>query len=502
MTDFTELADLAAERLGGAVLAANDEFFAPKENLLKAAAPVWIEGKYTDVGKWMDGWETRRRREPGHDWCLIRLGLPGVPRGVVVDTSFFRGNFPEECSLEAVAVEGHPKPDELFGDGVKWTVILPRTRLQGDSKNAFLIEKSIGGAGGAGRVTHLLFRIYPDGGVARLRVHGEVVPDWLRLDRRQSEVDLAAVENGARVLACSDMFFGNRHNLILPGPPLGMHDGWETRRRRGEGFDWALVSLGARGAVHRLEIDTSHFKGNAPGSAWVEGVDAPGAHADALTSTLFGWKEILPKTPLRPHTLHRFDDLLSDGPFTHVRLGIHPDGGVARLRVFGRPSPLVLLNVLPAEEVEEKLLACCGSRAWVAKVLRARPFRAPQDLYAAAERAFGELDRDDWLEAFAAHPRIGERAAGEGVASRWSAQEQSGTDEASPGILAELAEANRLYERRFGHVFLVCATGKSAFEMLGLLGERLNHDPQTELAVAAGEQQKITRLRLEKLIWQ
>src|SRR5690349_5246011 len=221
MTDFTDWVDLAAERLGGAVLAANDEFFAPKENLLKAGEAVWIEGKYTDVGKWMDGWETRRRREPGHDWCLIRLGLPGVPRGVVVDTSFFRGNFPDQCSLEACAVEGHPTADELFGDGVKWTVILPRIQLQGDSRNLFPIEKDIG------RVTHLLFRIYPDGGVARLRVHGDVMPDWLRLDRRQSEVDLAGVENGGRVVACSDMFFGNRHNLILPGPPLGMHDGWE-----------------------------------------------------------------------------------------------------------------------------------------------------------------------------------------------------------------------------------------------------------------------------------
>jgi allantoicase len=495
MSDFTELVDLAAERLGGAVLAANDELFAPKENLLKAAAPVWIEGKYTDVGKWMDGWETRRRREPGHDWCLIRLGLPGVPRGVVVDTAHFKGNFPDQCSLEACAVEGYPAADELFEENVKWTVILPRAPLRGDSRNFFQV-------GDIGRVTHLLFRIYPDGGVARLRVHGDVVPDWVGLDRRQSELDLAGVENGGRVLACSDMFFGNRHNLILPGPPHGMHDGWETRRRRGEGFDWAIVSLGASGVVQRLEIDTSHFKGNAPGSAWVEGIDAPGAYVDALSSPTLSWKEILPKTPLRPHTLHRFDDLLSDGPYTHVRLGIHPDGGVARLRVFGRVSPLVLLNVRPEDEVEEQLLACCGSRTWAAKVARDRPFRRPLDLYGSSDRAFDALDRDDWLEAFSAHPRIGERAAGGGMESRWAAQEQSGADDALPQIRAELAEANRLYEQRFGHVFLVCATGKTAFEMLGLLGERLGNDPQKEIQVAAAEQRKITRLRLEKLLWQ
>ncbi|HSS78668.1 MAG TPA: allantoicase, partial [Thermoanaerobaculia bacterium] len=282
MSDFTDLVDLAAERLGGAVLAANDELFAPKENLLKAGEPVWIEGKYTDVGKWMDGWETRRRREPGHDWCMIRLGLPGVIRGVVVDTTHFRGNYPESCSLDACTVEGYPAPDEL--KGAAWTEILPRSPLQGNSKNPFPVEKE------TGRVTHLRFNIYPDGGVARLRVHGEVVADWARLTRHGGEIDLAAVENGGLVLSCSDMFFGNRHNLILPGPPLGMHDGWETKRRRGPGHDWAILKLGARGVLHRVEVDTSHFKGNAPGSCSIEASDGD----------LDPWREILPSTPLRP----------------------------------------------------------------------------------------------------------------------------------------------------------------------------------------------------------
>ena len=275
MSDFTDLADLTdlvAERLGGQVLAANDELFAPTENLLKASAPVCLEGKATDLGTGLAGWETRRRREAGHDWCLIRLGLPGVPRGVVVDTSFFRGNFPESCALEACAVEGYPTVKELFSDDVKWTEILPWTHLRGDSRNVFAIQKGIERVG---RVTHLLFRINPDGGVARLRVYGDAVPDWERLARRPGEIDLAGAEQGGLVLSCSDMFFGNRHNLILPGPPLGMHDGWETKRRRGEGHDWAVVRLGVRGSIHRLEIDTSFFKGNAPGTAWVEGTDAP-----------------------------------------------------------------------------------------------------------------------------------------------------------------------------------------------------------------------------------
>lgn len=316
MTDFTDLTDLAAERLGGAVLAANDEFFAPKENLLKTAEAVFREGEYTDVGKWMDGWETRRRREPGYDWAIVRLGLPGIPRGVVVDTRHFRGNYPESCSIEACAVDGYPAPAELAG--ADWTEILPLSPLQGDSRNAFPIQQDVG------RVTYLRLNIYPDGGVARLRVHGEVVPDWERLARR-GEIDLAGAENGGQVLACSDMFFGNRHNLILPGPSLGMHDGWETKRRRGPGHDWAIVKLGHRGRLDRAEVDTSHFKGNAPGSCTLEGCDGD----------LADWREILPRTPLRPHTRHLFDELAAAGPFTHVRLNIYPDGGVARLRLFG-----------------------------------------------------------------------------------------------------------------------------------------------------------------------
>ena len=479
MTDFTDLVDLAAERLGGAVLAANDEFFAPKENLLKAGEAVWIEGKYTDVGKWMDGWETRRRREPGHDWCLVRLGLSGVIWGVVVDTSYFRGNYPEACSLEACAVEGHPTLEELMG--ASWAEILPRSPLSGHTKNPFPIEKDIG------RVTHLRFNIYPDGGVARLRVHGEVIPDWRRLTRYGGEVDLAAVENGGTVLSCSDMFFGNRHNLILPGPPLGMHDGWETKRRRGPGHDWAIVRLGARGTLHRIEVDTSWFKGNAPGSCSIEGCNSPDGNLD-------GWQEILPPTPLRPHTRHLFDELAATRPFTHARLNIFPDGGVARLRLFGTVAVLDRLNAVPPEEAEAMLLPCCGSRAWARRMAESRPFRDVSEIKEAADRIWWSLGREDWLEAFAAHPQIGQKG------SRWSEQEQAGARGVPPEILQRLSEGNLLYQQKFGHIFIVCATGKSAAEMLTLLRERLGNDPGTELRVAAEEQRKITNLRLEKLL--
>ncbi len=321
---FTELIDLAAEKLGGAVLAANDEFFAPKENLLKASAPVFIEGKYTDLGKWMDGWETRRRRTPGSDWCIVRLGLSGIVRGVIVDTSFFRGNYPEECSIEACAVDGHPTVDELDNADLGWTEILPRSALQGDSQNPFTVQSD-------SRFTHLRLRIYPDGGVARLRVFGEVVPDWRRLRSRGGEIDLAAVENGGLVLSCSDMFFGHRHNLIMPGRAANMSDGWETKRRRGPGHDWVVIKLATPGNVHRLEVDTSYFKGNFPESCSLEG---------AYSTTdleIAEWKPLLKRTKLQAHTRHCFEQEVSDaGLVSHLRFNIFPDGGVSRLRVYGR----------------------------------------------------------------------------------------------------------------------------------------------------------------------
>lgn len=327
--DFTELIDLVSERLGGAVLYANDDFFAPKENLLKPAAPVFIEGKYTDLGKWMDGWESRRRRTPGFDWCILRLGMPGIIRGVVVDTSHFKGNYPESCSLEACALPGLPSTEQLLSDEVQWTEILPQSKLNGDSLNPFELSKDE-------RWTHLRFKIYPDGGVARLRVYGEVAPDWQRLKTIGGEIDLAAVENGGLVLSCSDMFFGHRHNLIMPGRAANMSDGWETKRRRGPGHDWTIIQLGMPGQIQRLEIDTSWFKGNFPESCSLESCHTEGATLDKLQDPDFVWRPVLVRTKLQAHTRHFFDELMDTGVSTHVRFNIFPDGGVSRLRVWAK----------------------------------------------------------------------------------------------------------------------------------------------------------------------
>jgi allantoicase len=339
---FTGLFDLAAERLGGAVLFANDDFFAPKENLLKTSKPVWIEDRYTDRGKWMDGWESRRRRTPGFDWCVIKLGLPGRVHGFVVDTSYFTGNYPERCSVEGCAADVSVPLAQLTSDQHPWTPILPESSLRGDTRNFLEVDSNL-------RATHLRFRIFPDGGVARLRVHGEVLPDWPRILAAQAEIDLAAVEHGTRAVASSDRHYGNPNHLLLPGASTHMGDGWETRRRRGPGHDWCILKLGAPGAIRRVEVETTHYKGNFPESCALEICNAPEITDDAFATALgvagnapsgagvpLDWHELLPRSPLQADGRHLFAKELRDaGQATHVRFNIFPDGGVARLRLWG-----------------------------------------------------------------------------------------------------------------------------------------------------------------------
>jgi allantoicase len=325
---FADLIDLASERFGGSVVAANDEFFARKENLIKAAPPRWIEGRYTPVGKWMDGWETRRRRDAGYDWCIVRLGASGVIRGLDVDTTFFRGNYPEACAVDLCDLSAPSSADEL--SRASWREVLGRTPLAGDAHNFFAVAA-------APAATHLRLRILPDGGIARLRVHGEVVPDWPRL-ARQGDVDLAAAEHGGFVVGCSDMFFGSRNNLIMPGEARGMSDGWETKRRRGPGHEWAIVRLARPGSIRRIVIDTRHFKGNAPGACSLDACAVADGEFEALTEDNVRWKPLLPRTRLVPDARHVFeDDVQAMGEVTAVRFNIYPDGGVGRLRLFGRP---------------------------------------------------------------------------------------------------------------------------------------------------------------------
>ncbi len=248
--EFTHLVDLANERVGGRTLAASDDFFAEKENLLKAKAAIFLPDEYTDRGKWMDGWESRRKRDPGHDWCVIQLGVPGRIQGLNVATHHFSGNHPEAFSLDALALSGDESP-EVAGLESHWAEIVARTALNGDSDNYCAVESGE-------RFTHLRLHVYPDGGVARLRVYGEVAPDWTSLAARP-RVDLVAVENGGRAVDCSDRYFSDPSNLTMPGRSTYMGDGWETRRRRGPGHDWCILSLGHRGVVEEAVVDTHQW---------------------------------------------------------------------------------------------------------------------------------------------------------------------------------------------------------------------------------------------------
>jgi len=479
MSDASDLLDLASERLGGSVLYATDDYFAEKENLLKPGKAVWKEHEYTDRGKWMDGWESRRKRVQGYDFAIVRLGLRGIVRHVIVDTAYFRGNYPESCSIEGTAMPPNASVEELLA--AQWGEILPRTTLQGDSENAFAIASKEA-------ITHVRLNIFPDGGVARLRVHGEVVPEWRLVGGLGNEIDLAAAENGGEVLNCSDSFFGPKHNLIMPGRAHNMSDGWETRRRRGPGHDWVVVKLGTEGRVRRIEMDTNHFKGNYPDTASIDG------SRDGET-----WTEVLPRTKMQAHTRHFFiDELLTHGPFTHLRVNVFPDGGVSRLRVWGvateegrRAAAVRRVNALFGPH---ELLKVCGSKEWAMRMWVLRPFETWADMVHGAGMIWDALDDEHWLEAFAAHPRIGDRKPG------WSAQEQAGTTGAATETMNALAEGNRAYEEKFGFVFLICATNKSAAEILANLQWRLPNDRATELKNAAEEQKKIMGLRLEKLV--
>jgi allantoicase len=326
--EFINLVDLASARVGGRAIAANDDFFAPKANLVKPGPAVFIPEKYTSRGKWMDGWESRRRRVPGHDWCIVKLGMRGVVHGVNVDTSHFTGNYPSHCSIEAVDIAGEPKRAIYATEGEPWTTLLEKSALRGNGDNFFTISNRQ-------PWTHLRLSIYPDGGVARLRVYGEVAVDWAQGAPKGRVVDLASVTNGGLFLDASDTHYGTRGALIMPDRAKNMGDGWETRRRRGPGYDWAIVRLGATGVVSKVEIDTNHYKGNYPASASLEGCLAPGASAERLHTAL--WSTILPQTKLSADKRHFYSgkQLQPVGAVSHVRLNIFPDGGVSRLRIHG-----------------------------------------------------------------------------------------------------------------------------------------------------------------------
>jgi allantoicase len=317
--------DLAQPRLGAEVIDATDDFFAPKERLISPGAPVFIADRFDDHGKWMDGWESRRKRVAGHDHCVVRL-CAGTIHGVDIDTSHFTGNYPPQASIDVCCSDSEP-------DGnTPWRELIPKTPLQGDSHHYLPVQDG-------GVWTHVRLNIYPDGGVARLRVYGVAHCDW-SLRTSDDWVDLAAMVRGGRALVCNDMHFGHMSNLIAPGEGVNMGDGWETRRRREPGNDWVVLKLGHPGQIHRVEVDTAFFKGNYPSKCSLNGLYVPEAPDEQLKAGSLPWQEILPPVELGPDQLRVFAKEITDaGVVSHVRFDIYPDGGISRLRLFGHWEP-------------------------------------------------------------------------------------------------------------------------------------------------------------------
>ncbi|MDA0705114.1 MAG: allantoicase [Proteobacteria bacterium] len=317
---FHEWIQLQQPRLGTRVTYATDEFFAAKERLIEPQDPVFIDGKYDDHGKWMDGWESRRKRTPGNDHCIIRLGVPGIVRGVNIDTHFFTGNYPPQASLQACVSD-----DDVPNGG--WFEILPKTDLSGNVDNYHAINVD-------SVLTHLRLNIFPDGGIARLRVYGEIHADFSALT---GVIDLFALEHGGRSIACSDEHYGSMHNLNVAGRGINMGDGWETARRRGPGHDWVVLALGHAGRIEKVEIDTAHFKGNYPDRVALHAASFKAneeVHADDAR-----WQLLLPESKLAMDSQHEFQSELQNlGAVSHVRMSIFPDGGVSRLRLYGRAT--------------------------------------------------------------------------------------------------------------------------------------------------------------------
>ena len=315
--------NLADPRLGAKAVFASDEFFAPKERMLDPQPAVFIPGKYDEHGKWMDGWETRRKRTAGYDFCVVKLARPGTIQGVDLDTSHFTGNFPPAASIDACWADTDTPPDTA-----QWRALVPATTLQGNQHHYLAVTD-------ARPCTHLRINLYPDGGIARLRVYGQPTVDWSRAERG-ALVDLAALENGAYLVAANNQHFGPASQILMPGRGVNMGDGWETRRRREPGNDWAIVALAHPGVIRRIEVDTAHFKGNFPDRCSLQAARVAGGTDESLVTQAMFWPVLLPEQPLRMDSVHTYEaELASLGPVTHVRFNIFPDGGVSRLRLWG-----------------------------------------------------------------------------------------------------------------------------------------------------------------------
>ena len=317
--------NLASAKLGATAISCSDDFFAPMARMLKDQAPIFIDGKYDDHGKWMDGWESRRKRTAGHDWCIVKLAKPGVIHGIEIDTTHFTGNYPPAASIDACSTSDAPN------EKTKWRELVAQSALSGDSQYQYAIDD-------AEICTHVRVNLYPDGGIARLRVYAEPKVRWDDLAPGEL-VDLAAALNGGVALACNNEHFGTMGNLLTPGRGADMGDGWETRRRREPGNDWVVIALARAGKIKRIEIDTAHFKGNYPDRCGIQAAHLELVNLNSIDADSQAWRELLPQVKMEADHEHVFvDEITGSDLVTHIRLNIYPDGGVSRLRLFAELS--------------------------------------------------------------------------------------------------------------------------------------------------------------------
>jgi len=314
------LIDLAQ---GGQVLEASDEYLNPADRLLDPAEPVAEPGRSGGKGAWLDGWETRRVRPPGHEWVIVQLGLRGVLHHIVIDTSHVTTSLPAACSVEAIDLPGDPNLIELMRNRSLWEEVVPRTDLRGSGRHGFRVDGTT--------ASHLRLVVYPDGGVARIRALGDPLPPADLADR--GELDLAAIEFGGRVTDASDIHTSSPNLMLGAGDARDHTDAWMTGRRRGPGNEWAIIRLAGRATVEQITVDTRHFPGDSPEEIAVMAMDAAGTSPAGYEDSR--WSPLLSHTPVKADTRNRFDIIQESGPVTHLRLDLHPDGAVARFRAHG-----------------------------------------------------------------------------------------------------------------------------------------------------------------------